>query len=287
METSTRRPILTLLDREGINEIHYAATSILARTGLNVHHGGMRRRLSDAGAGVGEGPRVFISSQMVEDALRSAPRKVVIHDRLGEPVMPLGSHDIYFGTGSDLVNTRDLETGERRPSVLADVEQAARLCDALEEIDFLMSYALPSDVSENDVEPQQYLAMVQNSIKPVIMTSFSGLDALERQHRMACLIVGGDVAFRRQPNYILYGQFVSPLQHDFQAVERLVFCAEREVPLIYVPTIMPGASGPLTLAGSLALAAAESLAGLVMHQVWQPGAPFIFGASEATLQSVS
>jgi trimethylamine--corrinoid protein Co-methyltransferase len=53
--------------------------------------------------------------------------------------------------------------------------------------------------------------------------------------------------------------------------------------LIYVPTIMPGASGPLTLAGSLALAAAESLAGLVMHQAWNPGAPFIFGACVSRL----
>jgi len=100
---------------------------------------------------------------------------------------------------------------------------------------------------------------------------------------MACLIAGGDQAFREQPNYIMYGQFVSPLQHDRQAIERLIFCADHEIPLIYVPTIMPGASGPITLAGSLALAAAESLAGLVMHQTRKPGAPFIFGACLSTL----
>jgi trimethylamine--corrinoid protein Co-methyltransferase len=67
------------------------------------------------------------------------------------------------------------------------------------------------------------------------------------------------------------------------AVERLVFCADHEVPLIYIPTIIPGASGPLTLAGSLALAIAECLAGLVMHQVQKPGAPFIFGACVSRL----
>jgi len=115
------------------------------------------------------------------------------------------------------------------------------------------------------------------------MTSFSGRDALERLHEMACLIAGGDEVFRQRPNYIMYGQFVSPLQHDLQAVERLVFCADQEIPLIYVPTIMPGASGPLTLVGSLALAAAESLAGLVMHQTQRPGAPFIFGACVSRL----
>jgi trimethylamine--corrinoid protein Co-methyltransferase len=109
------------------------------------------------------------------------------------------------------------------------------------------------------------------------MTSFSGLEALERTHEMACVVAGGDQAFRERPNYILYGQFVSPLQHDHQALERLIFCARKEIPLIYVPTIMPSASGPITLAGSLALAVAEFLAGLVMHQTVNPGAPFISG----------
>ena len=125
--------------------------------------------------------------------------------------------------------------------------------------------------------------MVSNSTKPVIMTSFSGLEVLERQHAMACAIAGGDEAFRDRPNYIIYSQFVSPLQHDRLAIERLMFCADHGVPLIYVATIMPGASGPITLAGSVALAVAECLAGLVMHQLQCPGAPFIFGGCVSQL----
>jgi trimethylamine--corrinoid protein Co-methyltransferase len=198
-------------------------------------------------------------------------------------VMPLGPRQIYFGTGSDLINTIDAETLERRVSLLRDVGQAARVCDALDDIDFVMSFSVPHDVPNEDAEPQQYYEMVRNTIKPVIMTSFSGLDALERLHKMACILAGGDESFREKPNYILYGQFVSPLQHDLQAVERLVFCADHEVPLIYVPTIMCGVSGPLTLFGSLALATAECLGGLVMHQTQHPGAPFIFGSCVGSL----
>jgi trimethylamine--corrinoid protein Co-methyltransferase len=284
MDTSTVwRPSLTLLDQARIERLHRAATTILEETGLNVHHPETRRKLADAGARLDDGGRVFIPAGMVEQALHAAKREIVVHNRLGEPVMPLGPYQIYFGTGSDLVYTRDVETGERRNSLLEDVARAARLCDALDEIDFVMSFGLPDDVPNEDAEPQQYYTLLHNTVKPVIMTSFSGLDALERTHEMACVIAGGDAAFRQRPNYILYGQFVSPLQHDLQAVERLVFCAEHEVPLIYVPTIMPGASGPLTIAGSLALAAAESLAGLVMHQAWNPGAPFIFGACVSRL----
>ena len=277
------RPNLTLLSQADMERMHQAAIHILETTGLNVHHPEMRRQLAAAGARLGDGVRTYLPAEMVEQALQTAKRQVTIHDRSGEAAMTLGPHQIYFGTGSDLVYTLDLETGERRPSVLADVGRAALLCDALDEIDFVMSFALPADVPNEDIEPQQFYTLVQNTVKPIIMTSFSGQESFERLHAMACLLAGGEDAFRQRPNYIMYGQFISPLQHDHQAVERLVFCADQEIPLIYVPTIMPGASGPLTLAGSLALAAAESLAGLVMHQTRRPGAPFIFGACVSRL----
>jgi len=277
------RPSLTLMNQANMEQLHDAAMIILETTGLNVHHPEMRRKLMDAGGTRGEGPRVHIPAGMVQNALRTAKRDIVIYNRVGEPVMRLGPHQIYFGTGSDLLYTRDVETTERRPSQLEDVARAARLCDALNEIDFVMSFSLPHNVPNEDAEPQQYYSLLHNTIKPVIMTSFSGPSTLERLHEMACLMAGGDPAFRQRPNYILYGQFVSPLQHDLQAIERLVFCADHEIPLIYVPTIMPGASGPITLAGSLALAVAECLAGLVMHQTQQPGAPCIFGACVSRL----
>jgi len=283
VDFSTWQPSLTLMRQDRLERLHLAATAVLERTGLNVHHPEMRRSLAAAGARLGKDPRVYIPKGMVDQALSTAKRDIVVHNQLGEPVMPLGPHQIYFGTGSDLVYTRDVDAAERRKSVLEDAARAARLCDALDEIDFVMSFALPEDAPAEDVEPQQYYALLCSTAKPVIMTSFSGLDVLERLHEMACVVAGGDEAFRQRPNYILYGQFVSPLQHDLQAVERLVFCADHEIPLIYVPTIMPGASGPLTLAGSLALAAAESLAGLVMHQTQRPGAPFIFGACVSQL----
>jgi len=272
------KPNLKLMNQDRIEQLHNVAATILETTGLNVHHPEMRRRLADAGAKLGESPRVYLPPEMVEQALNTAKHDVVIYNRLDEPVMPLGPYQSYFGTGSDLINTRDIQTAERRESLLEDVGRSARLCDALDDIDFVMSFALPKDVPNEAVEPQQYYTLFRTTLKPPIMTSVSGLDTLERMHEMACIIAGGDEAFRQRPNYMMYGQFVSPLQHDRQAVERLIFCADHEVPLIYVPTIMPGASGPITLAGSLALATAETLAGLVMHQTQHPGAPFIFGA---------
>jgi len=282
-QTSTWRPSLRLMDETNIEQLHKAAIDILENIGLNVHHDEMRTKLEQAGATLGEQVRVYLNDEMVTQALETVKKDVIVHNRLGDPVMPLGAHQIYFGTGSDLIYTYDAESGEHRSSLLEDVARSARLCDALEEIDFVMSFALPKDVPNEDAEPQQYDAILNNTVKPVIMTSFSGQEAFERMHEMAVLVAGGDEAFRQRPNYIMYGQFVSPLEHDHQAIERLIFCADHEVPLIYVPTIMSGASGPLTMYGTMALALAETLAGLVMHQLQQPGAPFITGACVSPL----
>ncbi len=273
-----RRPLLEYLSQDEVEEIHWASLEILERTGLNVHHPETLKLLYDAGAYVeGEGPRVRIPAAVVEEALSRAPGRVVMANREGERVMPLEGSKSFFGTGSDLVNTIALDTGQVRASVLQDVANAARLCDALPNYDFVMSYGLASDVSVDRQEAAQFVAMLRNTVKPQILTTFTEMQALEDIWEIATLIAGGEAEFQRNPFFIIYGQFTSPLQHGVEALQRLLFCAQRRIPIIYVPTIMSGMSGPIDMPGSLALGNAECLAGLTMHQLAQPGAPFIYG----------
>ena len=61
-------------------------------------------------------------------------------------------------------------------------------------------------------------------------------------------------------------------------MDKILFCAEKKIPLINFPAPQACGSAPATFAGTLVQASAESLSGLVMHQLAQPGAPFIYGA---------
>ena len=90
-KSSVWQPSLTLMNQARIEQLHNAATKILEETGLNVHHLEMRRKLGDAGAKLGEDPRVYIPAEMVEQSLSTAKRQeeIVVHNRLGEPVMPV------------------------------------------------------------------------------------------------------------------------------------------------------------------------------------------------------
>jgi len=277
-DVAPRRPLLEYLTEPEVEEIHWAALEVLERTGLNVHHPEALKLLDDAGAYVeGNGPRVRIPAGLVKHALADAPERVVIANRLGERVMPLEGPKSFFGTGSDLLNTIDLDTGEVRASVLQDVANAARLCDALPNYDFVMSYGLASDVPAHQQEVAQFVAMLRNTVKPQILTTFTDIQVLEDIWAIAKLVAGGEQEFQRNPFIIIYGQFTSPLQHGVEGLQRLLFCAEHRIPIIYVATPMSGMSGPIDMPGNLALGNAETLAGLTIHQLANPGAPFIYG----------
>ena len=267
---------LTVLSDKGKNDIYAAAVRIMSEVGMRVPHAASRDLLARAGATVEDGDLVHVSRDMVETARATAPASFTVYDRDGEPAMELGGYHSYFGTGSDLMSVYDLETGEARRSGLADVARAAHLCDALPNIDFIMSCAYPNDIEASRAYLESFRAMVGGTTKPMVMTA-AGAGDLEVMWKIACELRGGAEQLRAKPYFIMYGEPVSPLKHAGEVLDKLVFCADRGIPAIYSPAPSAGATAPITHAGHIVLAVAESLFGLVIHQLRRPGAPFIFG----------
>ena len=270
-----RQPLLEMLTAGELDDIHYASLEILEDVGIDVYSGEARELLKNSGAHV-NGINVKIPSFLIEDAIRSAPPRVVMHDRLGNRAMALERSSAFFGTGSDLIYTIDLTTGQRRFSTIEDVGVAAKLTDALCNIDFAMSYAMPQG-DKDGVELLQLRQILANTVKPFIMTVFSDKQVLKKMIDMCRIVAGGREELEQKPFLCVYGQFISPLTHHEEGLDRLLICSENMVPIIYIPTILAGASGPATMAGAVALGNAEVLAGLTIGQLKRRGSPFIFG----------
>ncbi len=288
-EKSSRRPEVPsrpsgfrLLTDAQLDEVHLAALEILRRTGVRVYEPESRALLQDAGCTLTDGSLVRLPAAVVEDALRAAPSRVVLCDRAGEARVRLEGHRTYFGTGSDLPNTLDLETGERRPSSLADVGRAARLADALPNLDFCMSMALPSDVPIQTSDRRSFLAMLENTLKPLVFTAWDeqGLCDIVA---MAEIVAGGPAELRLKPFLLAYLEPTSPLRHSEVALRKVLAMADRELPFVYAPGPIDGASAPMTPAGSLAMAAAEVLSGLAIAQLRRRGTPFVWGSGSGPL----
>jgi len=279
--TSHRQPHLTVLSDEQIQDLHLATLEILERTGVQVNDPRALDLLRRAGARV-NGEHVRIPAPLVEQALRSAPERVVVCARTGERVMPLEANRVFFGTGSDTPNTIDPETRQRRRSVRSDVARIARLCDALPNIDFIMSLGVAGDVPEKAPFLFEFAAMIAGSSKPICYTAHDQQD-MEDIWEMAAAAAGGEKELRANPFLIHYAEPISPLIHSPLGLQKLLFCADHHLPIAYVSGMSSGGSCPVTLAGAIAVGSAECLSGLLIHQLAAPGAPFIYGANVSVL----
>ncbi|MDH3519237.1 MAG: trimethylamine methyltransferase family protein [Myxococcales bacterium] len=279
---SARASGYRLLADSQLEEMHLAALEILRRTGVRVYEPEVVAMLGDAGCSVTDTSLVRFPPAVIEDALRWAPSRVPLCDRTGQARVLLEAHRTYFGTGSDLPNTRDLETGERRLSRLSDVRDTARLADALPNLDFIMSMALPSDVPSTTSDRHAFRAMIENTAKPVVFTAWdeSGIDDILA---MAECVAGGRDELRMKPFLLGYFEPTSPLQHFDVVLRKLLRMVDRGLPVVYAPGAVDGASAPVTGAGSLALGTAEVLSGLAIAQLRRRGTPFVLGSGSGPL----
>lgn len=274
-QTFLRTPGLQVLTQSQIQQVHRATLELLRRTGVQVRSSEVLDLMAKAGCWV-DGDRVRIPPHLIDWALRQAPKRVVLCDRNGQPAMELEGSKSYYGTGSDTPFVIDAETGERRQARLSDVENVARLVDALPNLDFLMCMGIASDVTESISDLHHFAAMARHTTKPIVYTAWDA-DNLTGILQMAEAIAGGAEKLRRSPFCALYSEPISPLTHAEESCEKLLVIAKRGLPVVYTPGMQIGGTAPVTIAGALVQANAEQLSGLLICQLIREGAPVICG----------
>lgn len=262
------------LTEEQCRRMHKAALDILERVGARLDLKEAIALLKSAGARVTDDNLVHVPSRLVERALSVAPKRVILYDRHSHPVMPVEGHRCFYGPGSDCLNIIDHRDGTRREPRLKDIEDGVTLCDSLSNIDFVMSMVLPRDVDTALADRFQMEAMLSFTTKPIVYVTYElggCLDAVE----MAETVAGGAEALQKKPMAACYINVVSGLRHNKEALEKLLFLASKNLPLLYIPASTAGLTSPVTPAGSVVLDYAGVLVGLVLSQLKREGAPVI------------
>jgi len=272
-----------LLSDDQLAELHRATLHVMEYVGLDVHSEQAREILADGGAWV-DGLRVRLPSRLVEQALKSAPRSFTVFSREGNPAkdLQIGPGRFYYGPGPTCPNFRDPRTGQRRRYTRADARATAIVCDALPDIDFVESLGTVSDVRPELGDIYEFAEMIACTGKPIVAWSYTQHGCRDI-HQMAVAVAGGEAAFLRRPNYIFYCEPLSPLVSNREAMEKVIYCAQHRIPLVFTPCVIGGGTGPSTLAGIIVQAAAESWLGLVVTQLIQPGAPYGMGGVVSTM----
>jgi len=277
-------PQFRVLSGDQIEEIYLAALEVLERVGTRIYAAEGTALLRDAGCMIVEGDApagtggtlVRIPAWLVKHSLGTTPSRIVVAGRDRQKRIFLEKNKFYFGTGSDCPSLVDPYTGEVRKYTFDDVYNAARMSDALPNIDFHMSLGLTSGVLAQTYDRPQFLAMLKGTSKPLVITTVDK-EGLVDQYRMACEALGGAEEFARLPLFVVYIEPSSPLSHSIEAVEKILYAAETGIPAIYTPCVMAGATGPVTLAGAMVQGLAEFLVGVVLAQLKRKGAALIMG----------
>lgn len=257
------------------------AVAILEEVGVFVENEEAMELLDGAGARVEkDSKRVFIPAGLVEKALETVPPVVKVYDRNGNVAMDLGGDRVHFNPGSAALRILDPKTGDERTPVTEDLVRFARLTDALPNYAAQSTGLISGDVPEEVADRYRLYIALMYSTKPVVTGTFR-VDGFKPMKEMLSAVAGGPKELKERPTAIFDCCPSPPLKWSDLTAQALVDCARAGIPAELVSMPLTGATAPVTLVGAVTQHAAESLSGVVIHQLASPGSPIIYGGSPA------
>ncbi len=268
--------------------LHDASLAILERTGVRLHDDEAVERLHGAGARVGGDGRVFVPGSLVEWALSVAPRSLTLHARGGAPAITLAGDNAWFGPGSDCLHILDHRSGERRAATLQDARDGLTVVDACP----TWTSACPCSCRRTSrpamADRRQMAIMLEHTTKPLVVVTYD-VDAMLDAIAMAEAVAGGADALRERPTIALYINVTRGLVHNGDSLRKLLLLAGRGLPALWIPVTSGGTTGPVTMAGNVALNNAGVLVGVVLAQLVREGTPVVipgFGGDALDLRTM-
>lgn len=227
-------------------------------------------------------PAVKIPEHLVKEAVRKAPSKIVLSGRNPKFDILLEGKRVYYALGGTPdPYMADLETGEWIRPTREHVAMAARLGDALPNIDVVMALASASDVPP-EVSWLHELATIFNNTEKPMAYSAAGAEGAKHTLAMAAAIVGGYEELKKKHIITIESSFITPLGMDIQH-ENIIEFAKANVPVICGSGMMVGAATPITQAGAITLGNAEFLCAATLAELVNPGTPIMYCAESSNM----
>jgi trimethylamine--corrinoid protein Co-methyltransferase len=250
---------------------------ILAKTGIGECPDAVAARMVAAGASRRDDGRVCFPQTMVETAIARAAQRVNLPGFVEDLGLTIGGGQVHIGTGGAATEIYDSGTGDFRGAQLADLYDLMRLVGSLPNIHYGLRPVIARDMDQPFVlDLNTGFACLKACGKPIGI-SFDSASHMDPVVSMFDMALGREGGFRAQP--FCFGVIVhavSPLRFAPEGVEIMQRAMAHRMPLQICTAAQAGATSPVTLAGALAQGLAETLAGLMVVDVIEPGYPCIF-----------
>jgi trimethylamine--corrinoid protein Co-methyltransferase len=270
-------PTYGILNQSEIDRIHRATLQVLDKVGVRIYHAGILERLAEAGADVNRNTQIArMGEPLVMDSLARAGKSYVLYGRDGTHLARFGYGDLVTISTPGQFSWVDSLQRARRSPTSEDTQKAILVGDALEHITIVGAMTQPADIPTPIRDIWLTAQLVKGTTKPTRCWIADGRSApyvLEIYKAAA----GGAEQLRERPQIEAFVEPISPLQMPTTGMEILLEFTRLGLPVSYGPMVQAGATGPATLAGTLVQENAETLAGIVITQVLNPGTPVMYG----------
>lgn len=275
------QPKLELLSSDLIQRILDEAFRLLENHGVKVQDAEARRLLGENGAKVDEANEVvYIPEALVRRALETVPREFYLYNRAGEPVVRYGGDAVHFDPGSSGVHILDPDTLEHRPSQTPDLVRLVKVAEMLPQYAAQSTAVVCNEVPKAIGDLYRLYIILLYSAKPVVTGAFS-VQTAHYMFDMLAIFAGGREELAQKPLAVFDVCPSPPLIWSEFGARNLIDLARARVPAQMVSMPLAGATAPVTILGSVVQHAAESLSGIVIHQLAGPGAPIVWGGAPA------
>jgi len=275
------RPVVKFLSDGLIDQILSEARDILATLGVEIHNDGIVSMLADHGARVEKGKnRVHLPGDLIDRALETTPKRFKLYDVLGQETHDFSGHNVHFTPGSAAIHILDDETDKIRTPTTADYVKYAKLVSRLDHIASQSTAMIPADVHQNVSDSYRLYLSLFFGEKPVITGTFT-IDAFNIMRDLQLAVRGTRDELAAKPLTVFSCCPTAPLKWSDVTSQNVVDCAKHSIPVEYISMPLSGFVAPVTLVGSLVQHTAETLSGIVISQLANPGTPVLYGGSPA------
>ena len=219
-----------------------------------------------------DGDMVFFDEKDIQKTMETVPSAFTIKARNPEKSIRIGDNNYVMAPGYGPPFIIE-PSGEKRDATLADVQKFCKLVQTSKHLDFNSSMVVqPNDVSTVTAHLDILLATMLLTDKPIMGSSVS--EAAARDSLNLAEMIWGNMD---EPVMISLIDSLSPLQYADEMIDSIMVFAEAGQPLIIHSSCTLGTTGPITIAGSLVISNATTLAGICLAQLINPGTPIVYG----------
>jgi trimethylamine--corrinoid protein Co-methyltransferase len=275
------RPTLKLLSKDQIDRIVAEAIQILGTLGVEIHNETVLSILSDHGAKVDMGSyKAVLTEDIIDQAVKTAPASFRLYSVDGVETHDFKDRKVYFTPGSAALHILDYPTKRIRKPTTGDYIRYAKLVSRLDHIASQSTALIPADVHEQISDSYRLFLSLQYCAKPVVTGTFT-IESFEVMKEMQLAIRGSEQALREKPLCVFSCCPTSPLKWSDVTSQNVLDCAKYSIPIEFISMPLSGFMAPVTLTGTLIQHTAETLSGVVISQLANPGIPVLYGGSPA------